>query len=220
MGGRMTLSEIEEAARNRYNAIGDNNWSEDEIIQLVYQAALEITRDCGILIEKKFQTTSIDGTGEYSFPEQAASIKRITYDGRKLKEISMREDDALTLENQLTTDTGDPADYWVWNRTFSIRPIPSVDGDTIEVFAICNEQSLVAGSTLDLPERFHGSLITFVVREMSAKDLNWAMYDRYDKQFQDEKLAIRKAVRKDRRGDAFRMVQVEELLPYNSTGIK
>lgn len=215
----MTIDEIEQSARNRYNASGDNNWSSAEIADLIYQASLEITRDCGLVIERKFQSTSVAGTGEYTFPEQAAAIKRITYDGRKLREITMREDDTLTLENQLTTDTGSPQYYYVWNRVFHIRPIPDA-AETIEVFALCNEQSLTSASVIDIPERFHGSIVNFVIKEMSSKDLNWQMFDRYDAKFEADKIRIRSAIRREKRADAFAIVKSEEALVYTTLGVK
>jgi hypothetical protein len=215
----MTPLEIETMARRRYNAVGDDNWSSAEIAELIYQGSLEITRECGLVIERKFSSTSVSGTGEYSFPEQAAAIKRVTYDGRKLKEITMREDDALTLENQLTTDTGAPEYYYVWNRTINIRPIPGA-AETIEVFAVCNEQELTPTSTIDIPDRWHGSLVTYVVKEMAAKDLNWGMYDRYDAKFEVEKVRIRAAIRREKRADGFRVVSCEESLPYATLGVK
>ena len=215
----MTLSEIEDAARSRYNAQGDTNWSSAEIATIVYEGCLEMSRDCGLLIEKRFESLTVAGTGEYEFPDSADSVKRITYNGRKLKEITMREDDVLTLENQLTTDTGDTEYYYVWDRTFFLRPIPQ-DGLVLEVFALCTEEALTPLSVLSTPEQFHGSLITYVVAQMSAKDLNWQMYDRYIAKWDIEKDRIRAKIRRSKRADAFTIVKSEEMLPYQTLGVK
>lgn len=215
----MTLTEIETAARNRYNAVGDTNWSSTEIASIVYEATLEMTRDCGLVIEKRFQTSTVIGTGEYDFPETANSIKRITYNGQKLREITMREDDVLTIENQLSTDTGVPQYYYVWDRTFHLRPLPA-SVYTLDVYAICDEQSLTPSSVLLTPERFHGSLVTYLIKEMASKDLNWQMYDRYDAKWQLEKIRIRSQIRRAKRADAFTIVKIEECLPTVSLGTK
>jgi hypothetical protein len=214
----MTLTEIETNARNRYNASGDTNWSSDEIIQIIYQATLELTRDCGLLIEKRFRSTSVIGTGEYALPDSAVAIKRITYDGRKLKEITMREDDAITIQNQLTSDTGTPAYYYIWDRVFHLRAIPDAL-KTIEIHALCSEESLTSGSVLSTPELFHGSLITYVIKEMAAKDLNWTMYDRYMQMWEAEKTKILAHIRRAKRADAFQVVKSEDDLPIVTLGV-
>jgi len=215
----MTLLEIEEHARRRYNAVGDTNWSSAEINQLVYEASLEITRDCGIVIEKLFQSSSVVATATYAFPTEASSIKRITFGGRKLKEITMAQDDIITLENQLSTDSGTPQFYFVWDRTFHIRPVPGTI-ETIQIYAICNEQSLVAGSTVDIPERFHGALVNYVIKEMASKDLNAAWYDRYNARFEADKINIKASIRRQKRGDSFLIVKEESSLPYTTLGNK
>jgi len=215
----MTLAEIETSARNRYNASGDTNWSSAEIANIVYEGSLEVTRDCGLVIEKRFQSSTVIGTREYAWPATANSIKRITYNGSKLKEISMSQDDILTIENQLSTDTGVPQYYYIWDRTFNLRPIPG-SVLALDVYALCDEEALVPGSVLSMPSRFHGSLVTFVIKEMAAKDLNWQMHDRYSERWNVEKIKIRSQIRRSKRADAFAIVKLEELLPTTSLGTK
>lgn len=216
----MTLAEIEAAARALYNATGDTNWSSAELATNLYMATLEMTSECGLVIEKRFQSTTVAGTGEYAFPTYASSIKRVTYNGAKLKEIDMRTDDALTIENQLTTDTGVPVYYYVWERTINLRPLPS-DALTLEVFATCDEQSLSPSSTLETPAMFHGRLVEYVVAQMAAKDLNWQMYDRFMERWEKiHKPKITAQIRRAKRGDAFAIVKMEEQLPTSTLGVK
>lgn len=215
----MDISKIEEMARRRYNAVGDTNWSTEEIAQIIYLHSLEITRDCGLVLEKRFRSTTVAGTGEYAFPENADSIKRVTYNGKKLKEISMREDDVLTIENQLATDTGDTQYYYQWERTLFLRPIPA-GAYTLEVFALCSEQELEPDSTIEIPAWIHGSLVIAVVKEMAAKDLNWQMHDRYQVMWEKDKILIRQKIRRAKRADGFAMVKMEENLPTATLGVK
>lgn len=215
----MTPAAIELAARNRYNAAGDTNWSTEEIAGIIYQGCLELTRDCGMVIERLFSSTTVIGTSEYAWPDEASAIKRVTVGGRKLREISMREDDLITLENQLTTDTGTPEYYYVWNRTINMRPIPA-SAETLEVFALVSHQEVEATSNIEIPVQYQGALINFVIKEMSAKDLNWQMFDRYQGLFDADKLAIRAHIRRAKRADAFAIVKREEMLPYATLGNK
>lgn len=215
----MTPVQIENFARQRYNAVGDSNWSSDEIMGIIWQGCLEISRDCGLVIEKEFSLTTTASLGEYDFPTYAAEIKRVVYDGKKLKCISMREDDVLTAENQITVSTGEPSYYYTWNRVIHLRPIPS-SAETLTVFAVGEEEQVTSTSTLDTPAHYHGSLITYCLKEMSAKDLNWAMFDRYNGMWEMEKQKITANIRRSKRSDAFAVVKVEECLPQTVLGVK
>lgn len=215
----MNLAAIELSARNRYNAVGDTNWSSAEICQIVYEACLEITTDVNLVIEQVYETSTVAGTGEYDFPSLANSITRVTVNGLKLKKISMRQDDVLTIENQLSVDTGVPAFWWEWARVIHMRPFPA-DVQTIQVFASIDEDQLTPASIITMPARFHGDLVGYVIKEMAAKDLNWQMYDRYQMKWEKAVPRIRSAIRRSKRADAFAVTQIESQLPTNYIGIK
>ncbi len=217
----MTPSELETAARQMYNAVGDNNWSSPEIMTLIYGGCLELVRECGLVIEKRYTTTSTAGVGEYSYPTNATGIKRITFDGKKLAEITMRQDDSLTLENQLTTAVGSPTYYYVWSGVIYLRAIPETAG-TLTLFTTSNPQPVTATSVLEVPDNAHLMLRDYVVSEMAAKDLNFKMADYYRNLWGNpntgHKAEFRRFLRRNKRADAFAVVQVEELLPYGSMG--
>lgn len=215
----MTIAELEAMARNRYNALGDTNWSTAEITAMIYQACLELTRDCGLVIERSFSSSTVASTQGYAFPSQASAIKRVTVGGRKMKEIAFREDDVLTIENAANTDTGTPQYYFVFNRTINLRPTPA-SVETMVVYAVCHEAALTASSTIDVPEQFHGSLVTFLVKEMAAKDLNWEMHDRYTNSWIDDKTKIRSSIRRSKRADGFVVVKTEEAMISTTLGVK
>jgi hypothetical protein len=62
-------------------------------------------------------------------------------------------------------------------------------------------------------------LIDFGVAEMAAKDLNFEMAKYYMDKWQNVHIPrIKKRLRLNKRGDAFSIVQSEELLPHNSMG--
>lgn len=217
----MTPVEIELAARQLYNADGDNNWSTAEIMTLIYKACLEVVRECGLVIEKKYQATTTAGVGEYSFPTNAIGLKRVTFNGKKLGVITFREDDSLTIENQLTTATGEPSYYAIWSDVIYLRPIPSSAG-TLQIFATANPQAVTDTSALEVPTNIHGGIVDAVVADMAAKDQNFEMARYYrnlwDNPDTGHKAQFRRFLRRNKRADAFAVVQVEELLPYGSLG--
>jgi len=214
----MTPSEIILAARQKYNAVGDTNWSDSEICTLIYAGELELATECAMAIENTYSTSTVAGTREYAFPTNAASIRRIEYAGKKLFPITFRDDDVLTSQNEATTDTGTPEYYEIFDSTVYLRPIPDSVG-TLTMYANCEPQSVTTTSTLEIPSFTHGALIDFVVSEMAAKDLNFNMARHYMDKWQGVHIPrIKKRLKLNKRGDAFAVVQSEELLPHGSLG--
>lgn len=214
----MTPSEIILAARQKYNAVGDTNWSDSELCTLIYNGQMELATECGMVIENTLSASTVIGTRQYAMPSNALSIRRIEYNGKKLFPATFRDDDSLTLQNEDTTDTGEPIYYQVFDSTVYLRPIPDAVG-TLSMYANCEPQAVTITSTLETPTFTHGALIDFVISEMAAKDLNFRMADFYQNKWQNVHIPrIKKRLKLNRRGDSFAQVQVEELLPYGSLG--
>lgn len=214
----MTPLQIEQAAREKYNAVGDTNWSSSEIMTLITAAQEELFIECGNLIENTYTTSTVIGTAEYAKPSNAAVIKRVTYEGKKLFPITMRDDDTLTVENQATTDTGEPQYYYEFEDTISLRPIPDAVGD-LKLFAFSEPQTVTSTSTLEAPTWTHYALVDYVVAQMGLKDQNSSLYDRLMQRWESSHLPrIKKRLRLNKRGDAFAIVQLEEIHPIGSLG--
>lgn len=213
----MTPQEIEAAARNQYNAVGDSNWSSSEIYNLIYAACLELTRDCGIVIERTYTTTTVAGTSEYAMPTNCLSIKRVTYNGKKLAPYTFRDDDTITLANQAATDQGDPQYYTQWEDVIALRPVPD-DAQTLKIYSINEPQSVSSSSTLEVPTFTHNMIVDYVVSRMAAKDMNFQTAQFHSQLWETHKQAITRKLRMMKRGDAFAVVQAEELHPITSLG--
>jgi hypothetical protein len=212
----MTPSQIESLARAKYNSAGSTFWSESEIMDYITQASIELSLETHC-IQRVFTTTTVASQAEYDWPTNAISIKRITYDGKKLMPITFREDDALTLNNQSTTATGTPQYYTNYNEVFSLRPIPD-SALTLKVYAACEAQTIDSSSTLEIPTAFHLDIVDFVVSEMASKDQNWDTADRFRDKWDQAKIRAKRHMRKMMRGDAFVAVQDEESLPTTILG--
>jgi len=206
----MTPSEIELAARQRYNAVNDTFWSQSEIFGLIYAACSEVCSE-GYSIERRYSSTTVVGTQEYDFPTNAIAIKRITYNGAKLTKIDMIEDDALTGLNQQTTDQGTPLNYWIWDRTISLRPVPDA-AQTLRLWTYNTQGPITdATTTIELPESQHARLINYVLSGMAAKDTNFTAADWYRNLWEKDKIEIRKTMRRIQRADKFTTVKDEDL---------
>lgn len=215
----MTPAQIETAARQLYNSVNDTFWSSSEILGIIYRACLELYTECGIVIETTFSSSTVIGTREYAFPTNAKAIKRVEYNGKKLFPITLRDDDSITLQNQSTTDQGEPEYYEIWNSTIMLRPIPSEVG-TLTVFANCEPQEITASTTtMEVPSFTHGAIVEYVTAQMAYKDKNFAMHDALESKWLNVHIPrIKKRIRFNKRGDGFAVVQSEELLPHGSLG--
>ena len=123
-------------------------------------------------IERVYTTPTVAIQQEYSYPTNTVAIKRITYQGKKLQLITMREDDAVTGLNQSTTNEGTPQYYFIWNKTIYLRPIPDSVG-TIKIFSLNVPDVVLTTSTIEIPTEFHMSLVDYILQRMCLKDKDY-----------------------------------------------
>lgn len=215
----MALSplEINTFARQRYNAVGDDFWSDAEIYGIIYQGCCEIATH-GLIIEQTYSTTSVASQQEYSFPTNAIAIKRVTYNGKKLDPIDFRDDDILTFLNQATTATGTPTSYAMFNNIMYLRPIPGTSALTIKVFAKIEPQTVTSTSTLEIPSEFQMALVNLVLSEMSAKNKNYQGATYYRGLWIEDVKRTLRMTRRAKVADGFKVVKNVDTLPQNALG--
>lgn len=214
----MTSADIELAARNRYNAIGDTNWSTLEFLGLIDNAQMELAREA-LCIERTYTTTTVIGTQEYDFPTNTIAIKRVTYDGKPMEPITFQEDDSFTVGNSATTATGVSIWYTEWEDTLALRPIPS-EAVTLKIYSYNEPQPLVGMAALETPSLFHGHIVNFVVAEMYAKDENFASAQYYRNLWEDGKKKAIKWFQRKKRTNKFATVKDEDTLIIRPVGYR
>ena len=205
----MTPTELEEYARQQYNAVGDTFYSQSELLRHMFAAQMELATEAKI-IRRVYTASTVASTQEYAKPSNSHSIKRITYDNVKLAPITMVEDDALKF-GSTSTITGTPAYYYEWGDSIFLEPTPAAVG-TLKIYSYDMPQTVTATSTLDAPERYHHGISIYLLWQMAFKDKNFQMADRYEGRW---KAFVMKAVadeRKRQRGDGFVGVQDSETL--------
>lgn len=200
----MTPSELELAARQRYNAVGETFWSQAELLTLEYLACLEIARETKC-IERTYSTTTVASTQEYSYPTNVISIKRVTYNNIRLEPIDMRRMDNLTLNSDPTTITGSSFCYSEWNGAVVLFPTPD-SAVTLKIYSFNEPQVLTASSTLEVPSVFHSGIINYMLSEMYAKDKDFDSAKYYKDLWIKDIQYAKKWISKRRRGDSFASV--------------
>lgn len=212
----MTLTQLETAARNKYNSVGDNFYSSAEIYDLIYEASQILATDA-LMIEKKSTASTVIGTRAYDYPTRCIAFKRIEYEGQKLMPIDSRDDDQLTLNNASSAEQGTPQYYFIWNGQIYLRPVPAAVG-TITYYYYSEAKPVESGDTLEIPTLFHLDIVNFVVSELAAKDLNADIAAFYNGKWEK---GLQKALQWKRRrtiGDSFKAVKDEEAIAYNILG--
>lgn len=215
----MTPSQVIAMARRKVASETDSFWAEEELLHLIYQASLELSREA-FLIENIYTTTSVASQEEYDIPTQAIKIKRITYNGSKLTPITDRMNDSFSLVNATVTTTGTPNYYRVWDESIFLTPIPSASSLTIKIWTYDEPSIPTISSTLEIPTLFHPDIVNYLAAEMHAKEINSRMSAYYLNRWEKGKAEAKKWAKQRLRGDSFSSVQVEESLSGNMAGIQ
>jgi hypothetical protein len=206
----MTFSDIEEAARAQFNAIGDTFFSTTDFENAIYQASLILAREA-MCIEATYSTSTVAGTQEYSYPSNTIAIKRVTYDGKKLQPVNMREDDSLTLLNSGSTTQGTPTYYFIWDDTVYLRPVPSAVG-TLKIYSYNEPSQVTSASTLEVPSQFHMDIVDYILHRMYAKDGNLQMSQFHLSLWSEAIKSAKRWAQRRKRADAMPVVMDEESL--------
>lgn len=207
----MTPNQLEEAVRNRYNAIGDSFYSSDMIMDLIYQACMEMALEA-FVIERKYTTTSTSGTREYAYPTNAFAIRRVEYDGDKLSPVSLESDPKTSTTEQ----SGTPRGYAVWNEELILFPTPDESSKQIDVYTYNRPQAVTSSSTLEVPAEYHLNIIDFMLSAMYAKDQNQGMSTYHRNLWERGLERIKRHKNKKKNADQYHVVSDVEDQPFDN----
>lgn len=207
----MTPTEIETTARQRYNAVGDDFFPQEMIMDLIYAASLQLALEA-YPIEKVFSTTSVADQKEYTYPTQMVGIRRIEYDGVKIDPMDLIDDPKTST----TEPTGKPYGYSIWADVIRLYPTPSESSKTIKIFGFNEPQRVTTSSVLEIPTEYHLDIVEYILSAFFAKDKDRNM-STYHRDLWDR--AVGKAKRdraKRKRTDRFSVVKTGE---YGGRGL-
>lgn len=212
----MTPTDIVSAARDLYNGTNDTFFTDTQMYNWIWQAEKELAKKAW-LIEKHYQASTVAATQGYTYPTYAIGVKRIAVNGRKLKEITFRQDDAITLSNQTITSQGWPIYYTDFNFTIYMRPIPD-SIYTIDLYTYNDAQPVSASSTIEVPALFHFDIVDYLLFRMYFKDQNIASAEEHKTLWQGHVVDAVAYKNRKKRTDSFATVQSEEVLPVTILG--
>lgn len=209
-----TAGTLIEQIRQRFNAVGDGFFTDQEMRDLLVDAQNELAleTDC---IEKVFTATTTAGTREYEYPTNAYRLHRVEWNGQRLDPDDFMWDDLNTGNNADSNSQGEPIYYQIWNDVLYLRPIPD-EAQTLKIYANVTPQNItVDTATLDVPERYVRYLKDYCLAQMFAKSgntvRNFATYhdQRWQKSIQD----VKRFEMKRKQGDQYMVVKNAEIMP-------
>jgi len=209
----MTPTELASAARRAYNANdGDTFFSDIQIYEWIYDAEMALAMEA-FVIKTIFTTSTVVGTREYSYPTNAIKVRKVTYDGENIEEITFREDDLLTGADQDSTSTGTPVGFVDFDQVLYLRPIPDAV-KTLKIYCYTQPSGVpTASSVLETPDEYHPKIKLYLLAQMSVKDKNYEGARYYQQQWENELVRAGRFEAKKRRGSKARMVQNIDVLP-------
>lgn len=214
----LTPTQVAELTRRRYNGVNDDFWSDDEVIKLLFEGEMELAIKAHVIQDKDTSITTVASTQSYAYPSNTIAIRRIEYDGEKLKQISFREDDALTLSNSTSTVEGTPQYYYLWDDTIYLRVIPDA-AKTLTVYRFKEPTILTTSSTaFSIPSRYQLDLIDYAVGEMAAKDKNFKVARYFNDQWDKKVFHAKMYEKKRNRSSGYATVKDEEALAVTALG--
>ena len=214
----MSPQEFVTATRRKYNSVGSTFYADAEVLDLLYQVEMELATFALTIEATDTSTSTVVGTRSYSLPTRAIAIKRLTYDDQKLKKISFREDDALTLWDEGTSTTGTPYFYELFADSIYLRPVPDAV-KTLKFYYFKEPAVITIAETIESPTRYHMAMTDGVVSEMMYKDENPVMGDRYRRKFEEAKKEAKEWQRKRQNRDSLTYVLDEDGLNQSVLGL-
>lgn len=209
----MTPTDIETLARQRYNAVGDTFFPQAQIMSLIYDAQMQLSIKARCI--KQLTTfPSVAGTRGYSFPSRTISIKRVEYAGRRCDPIDLIDDDTITLLNSQDLAQGSPRFYATWDTTIYFRPIPD-SIQTITMYVYREPDVVTAGSTMEVPTRYHLAIVDYLLFCMFAQDKDRTLSILHRELWDKALVDAERWERRREAGDQFKTVKDVDFIPTN-----
>lgn len=214
----MIVSDIQTAARDQYNAVGDSFFSDAQMQNFITQGCNEFCKDAGWLIDGITTSSTVAAQQAYSWPTNAIAINRIVIRGRKIKRITFRQDDSITLSDQQSQQSGLPVYYSEFNFKLYFRPIPD-DVYTMQIFSHNMHTPITSNSqALEIPTLFHFDLVDYCLYRMFIKDKDAYNVQIFKGIWAEHIAKARSWKARQKRADSFVTVQDEETLPVTILG--
>ena len=118
---------------------------------------------------------------EYPLDADVISVERVTLDGVRLGKTTLQEMEIQAPDRDSETSKGTPTAYYLWDGNIYLYPKPALAG-TLKVWQNTLPSEITvynAATVLDLPARYHESLVLFALHKAKQRDEDWTAADRF-----------------------------------------
>jgi hypothetical protein len=207
-------SEIAEDVRQRYNAVGDNFFSDTELYDLMFDASWELLLECEAAPTSESQNT-VSGTQTYALTS-VFNVERVTWNACRLDRVDFIEDDLFTGNDFDTTQTGEPRYYTLRGDTLYLRPVPNA-AQALIVYGQSVPSAITAASTLTVPVRYQMFLKNYLLMGMFLKDGNASLGSYYRSLWEKNIATVKRAEMKRRFGELYSTSKDIDVLPLHDS---
>jgi len=161
------ISTLITRARTRINETSTTFHTEPNLIAYADEGQKYVVRETKSL-EGSSTASTVSGTQTYALPSDCIAIRRITFDGIKLFPIDFIELDESEMDE--TGSTGSPTNYYIWNDTLYLYPIPGGSG-TLKIFYYKAPATIDASDdTLETKEVYDDAIVCYMTYLALIKD--------------------------------------------------
>ena len=165
--------------------------------------------------------TTTTGTQEYSFPTDYIVIKRVTYDGDRLKAADFRELDSI--DDKFTdsdSQTGDPTHYYLWAGKIGMWPVPDTSA-TVEIWGVKQPASITTNTAaFSIPLQFTDFPLDYALMNYYMKDQDDGRFQVYQARWENDKQMAQRLWNRRRYADRLLTVKMEDQSAYTVLGMK
>ena len=155
-------------ARTRINETSTTFHTEANLIAYADEGQKYVVRETKSLEDIDTSTTIVSGTQNYALPTDCIAIRRITFDGIKLFPIDFMDLDEAGLDE--TDSTGTPSNYYIWNDTIYLYPIPGSSG-TLKIYYYKAPATIsLSTASLETKEVYDDAIVCYMTYLALIKD--------------------------------------------------
>ena len=202
-------------------------WSDTELLDLINKAEADFHNEIRVLESTAFLST-IAGRADYPLPANWLSARAIFYNNpnsndedawyrilpTNLEKQAQENDNFLSVAS---SRQGNPKNYWIWNKTIYLDPIPDIDGDSnVYMFFKSKPVSLVSVTQeLNTDDSLADGIEAYVLKEAWDKEKEPDLADKQELRYQ---VFVRKGRRwaKKQSGDQKYRLDIESGSPFGA----
>ena len=215
----MTPAQILSRARALFNEDSADLWSDDAARGFMWEGETIVASLIGGYETVDTSITTANGTAEYTIPADTLVLRRVTWNGVKLKKITLQELDTLEAPSYGgSLSTGNPTDYYEWGTVIGLYPTPT-SAEQLKLWITKAPAEITSSSTaFSIHQMFHHDLTDYLLWKMYDKDDD-TRGDKYQAQWERNLVKAERKYRDYQNRDRNLLVKNADISPETELGI-